>query len=221
LAYGDYVTNFHQDDIMRPAHLELSVGVLEANPAVGFVYSNIQLIDQTGKVIGDHPIPQPEADTVMPGWKIFEMVATTGNSISCPTVVIRKSCYERVGQFDKRLPFAPDLEMWLRLAKYYDVGYLAQPQVACRVHSGQETARFNGTGKDYLDVLRAFNFAFSYDLPPIYGVYAGRAYQTLARQAIHMTRWQLRQGKVTSGLRYAFVMIAAWLQMYIRSCAYI
>lgn len=216
LAQGEYVTIFHQDDVMLPAHLDLSVRVLDANPTVSFVYSNIRRIDETGRVIGNHDIPQPKMDIIMPGWRVFEMVAATGNPIACPSVVARKKCYRRLGTFDVRLPFAADLEMWMRMAKHYDVGYLAQPLVACREHPGQETARFSGTGMDYLDVLRALDLAFSRNLPPTYSRYARKSYQTLALQAIRMAWWKLGQGKIARALHYTSIAAVSLSRTHIR-----
>jgi hypothetical protein len=208
LARGEYIAIFHQDDVMSPNHLNRQVAILNERSTIGFAYSNIERIDAAGQVIGGHWIPgivQPARDTILPGEAIFEAVATYGNIIPCPTVVVRRECYERLGTFDSRLPFATDLEMWMRIAAHYDVGYLADPLVAQRVHPEQETAKFANTGRDYLDVLHALNIVFSRKLPQTHLQHSRRAYQTLRSQAIGMAKWKFHQGQIVNGLRYMCV----------------
>lgn len=208
LARGEYIAIFHQDDVMFPDNLMRQVEMLDENPTIGFVYSNIKRIDASGQVIGGHWLPgliQPDVDTILPGEAIFDAVAKYGNIIPCPAVIVRRECYERLGMFDARLPFTTDMEMWMRIAADYDVGYIADPVVAMRVHSNQETASFADTGRDYLDVLHALNIMFSRKLPKTHLRHARRAYHTLSSQAIGMAKWKFRQGQIHYGLRYISV----------------
>jgi glycosyltransferase involved in cell wall biosynthesis len=208
LTRGDYIAIFHQDDVMSPDHLMRQVAMLDKNSSIGFVYTNLKRIDALGQEIGGHWLPnlsQPEVDVVLPGEAIFEVVATYGNIIPCPSVVVRRECYERVGLFDASLPFATDLEMWMRIAAHYDVGYLADPLIAQRVHPEQETAKFANTGRDYLDVLQALNLIFSSRLPETHRRHARQTYRALASQSIGMAKWKIRQGQIANGLRYLSV----------------
>jgi glycosyltransferase involved in cell wall biosynthesis len=212
LATGDYVTIFHQDDLMHPQNLCKKVAALDANPHVGFAYSNIRRIDVEGRVMGGHWIPQPENDAVFSAEQVFMMIATSGNPISCPSVVVRQQCYRELGKFDKRLPYAVDLEMWMRIAVHFGVLYLADPLIDQRVHGGQETARFQGTGRDYEDVLRAFDIVRSQNsdtLPSNLLVYMAGAYRTLSNQALQMARWKLRRGKILQSLQYGLIVLKA------------
>lgn len=207
LARGQYVAIFHQDDVMRPSNLSRKVAMLNDHPQVGFVYSDIECIDEAGSVIGGHYIPQPNCDLIMPGSRLFEMVANTGDPIACPAVVVRSECYRRLGSFDPTLHFATDLEMWLRIAAHYQVGFIAAQLVAHRIHRSQEGARYRDTGRDYEEVLRALDLVFASDLPSECARFAVRSYRTLYRQSIAMARWELRQGKIEYGLRYASIAL--------------
>jgi len=207
LAKGEFITIFHQDDVMCPKNLARKVIVLKDHHNVGLVYSNIIRIDEKGEFIGNHWIPQSNTDNIYSGQELFMMIANTGNPISCPSVIVRKECYERLGLFDFRLPFATDLEMWMRIAVHYDIGYLATPLIAQRVHMDQETARFSGKGKDYLDVYYAYEIAFSHNNPQAYLQHAKKAYKTLSSHAICMARWKFRQGRVIYAAKYLAVAI--------------
>jgi len=207
LARGEYVTIFHQDDIMAQSNLLRKVDFLDRHSNVGFVYSDVDRISTTGDKIGCYPIAQPQSDAIFDGSQFYKMVASTGNPVPCPAVLARAECFQNWGGFDSRLPFATDLEMWLRLAIHCDIGYIAKALVALRVHPGQETARFIFSGKDYQDVLAALNLIYSRDLPWEYARYARQTYRTLGAQASAMARWRLRQGKIRLALSYGMVAL--------------
>ena len=38
-----------------------------------------------------------------------------------PSIVVRRSVYERLGSFDRRLVCAEDWEMWVRIAAHYPI----------------------------------------------------------------------------------------------------
>lgn len=194
LAGGEYITIFHQDDLMRPGNLAAKAAMLDATPGAGLVYSNIETIDSAGEVTGGHWAPQLPKDAIESGRDCFRRLALTGNFIACPTVMVRASCYRELGLFDPRLPFTCDLEMWMRIASRYDVGYLAAQSVAVRVHAGQETQRFSGAGREIREVRRALDIALAEHAPA--GVSPGlrrSARRNLAAWAYRMARWKLIQ----------------------------
>lgn len=209
LSSGDYITIFHQDDLMNRENLASKVAVLDRHSDVGLVYSDITRINADDRFVGKHYIKQPDRDLVMTGATLFAMVAETGNPIACPAVMVRRACYRQLGGFDSRLPFATDLEMWLRIARSYAVAYVAQPLVSHRVHSKQETARFAGSGRDYHDILNALDIVFSSDLDAAYAVHSHQAYRTLASQAWAMMRWKLREYKWRTAGQYGMVAALA------------
>lgn len=207
LATGSYISIFHQDDLMLPSNLRKKIDVLNNNPEIGFVYSDIITIDDSGKIIGGHYIHQPDSDRIMPGSAVFEMASRAGNPIACPSVIVRAKCYEKLGVFDSHFPFATDLEMWLRIAGRYSIGYINEPLVAHRIHQSQEGARFRGTGRDYMDNYRVLNTVYSTSLPPNCANTASLAYKTLAAQSLAMARWRLRMGQPQNAWRYTLVAL--------------
>lgn len=209
LARGEFITLFHQDDVMRPENLAEKLALLRSHPGAGLVYSDIERIDAKSRVIGGHYVAQPDETTVMPGCRLFALAAAVGNPVACPTVMARAGCYREVGLFDERLEFAVDLEMWLRMAARYDVGFIARPLVAHRVHAAQEGGRYRDTGRDFEDVLRALDMVFSRELPDRCAETAFKAYQTLAAQARTMARWQARRGRIPAAARYLVVACRA------------
>jgi glycosyltransferase involved in cell wall biosynthesis len=148
LASCEYVTIFHQDDVMAPENLAEKVRVLEREPQVGFVYSRVDQIDKDGNSIAYQISNSPEQDCVESGMKLFETLILNDNHVRCPSVVARRTCYETVGDFDSRLPFTADWEMWMRIALFYDVAYLSRPLAKYRCHAGNETGNFLNTTRE-------------------------------------------------------------------------
>jgi hypothetical protein len=75
---------------------------------------------------------------------LFDKLLWGENVVCCPSVLLRRQCYERLGGFDEELPFTADWEMWMRVALHYDVAYLTDALVQYRRHEDNETNRFLG-----------------------------------------------------------------------------
>lgn len=145
-ARGEFICLFHQDDVMLPDNLAEKVRALQAHPQAGLVYSNVHQIGPANEVYSEwwYYKPEPHEHGVHSGKVYFEKLLTGPNIICCPSVMVRKACYDRLGHFDPRLPFTADWEMWLRLMLFYDVVYLTQPLLHYRRHPAMETLNFQG-----------------------------------------------------------------------------
>ena len=143
LSRGRLVTVFHQDDLMAPDNLERKVRFLEAEPTVGFVHSGVRQVDAEGRRLSDHwsEPSAPDDEGRHDGLVYYRRLVAGGNPVCAPSVVMRREACQRVGGFDPRLPFTADWAMWMRLALFHDVGYLARPLVTYRRHESMETAR--------------------------------------------------------------------------------
>src|SRR5262245_38069219 len=60
LAGGRYLCIFHQDDVMLPDNLAAKAKLLEANPRVGFVHSNVLQVGPRGELLAGSWSPPPE-----------------------------------------------------------------------------------------------------------------------------------------------------------------
>ena len=49
-------------------------------------------------------------------------------------VMIRKSCLDAVGGFDETLRMGDDYELFLRIARHFELGYIDEPLVLYRQH---------------------------------------------------------------------------------------
>lgn len=146
LAQGEFITIFHQDDVMMAGNLEKKVSFLRKNPSVGLVYSNVQIIDEHNNVTHDgwwFETPNAE-QSIFKGNDYFGYMLWGDNLICCPSVMMRTACYQQIGLYDDRLPFTLDWEMWMRAALHFDIGYIDDMLIQYRIHANNETNNFQG-----------------------------------------------------------------------------
>ncbi len=131
-AHGQYVSIIASDDIMLPHKISSQVALFEAAPAnVALVYSDVVKIDSAGALIATS-IYEPGSPTPLSGSVWLELLRM--NFIPAMAVMLRRECLAEIGPFDESLAFE-DWDMWLRLARKYEVIYQPEPTVQYRIHS--------------------------------------------------------------------------------------
>lgn len=123
-----YIALLHHDDIYRRDLLEKWAAVLDRHSNVSFVFNPY-----------DDP-PDPEltygprfTEECLDGRALLEryLLAHWG----CPirgTAMIRKSCWDKVGGMRERFNLVADVDLWMRLSKSTDVGYVPEPLIHVR-----------------------------------------------------------------------------------------
>jgi glycosyltransferase involved in cell wall biosynthesis len=125
-ARGQYIALLHHDDIYSPRLLAAWVDVLERNPTAGFVSNSYQ--NHHDGSIDVHPFAERNHGT-----KVLREVFLP--SFGCPirgTAMIRKRCWDAVGGMREELGMLADVDLWMRLAAKYDLGYVPEPLITVR-----------------------------------------------------------------------------------------
>jgi hypothetical protein len=160
ITKGDapYVGILHDDDRWDPEFLDRRVDFLERHPECGFVFSGNYEIDSQSRRTLDSKLWLSEG-VYEPREFVPELLRH--NIIGMPTLLVRRSAYEAVGEaFDENTTYF-DYTMWLRLAFKFPVGYLPVRDAGYRVHDTQITMTAKGRGEmqvalfDYVDGLLA------------------------------------------------------------------
>lgn len=146
LANGKYVNIWHHDDVMLPDNLERKVRLLDEHPEVGFVHSNIIIIDSHGEVLAqDMWNEDARRDYIEDGLMAFKKYVSClplGASYFVGAVLARRSCYKQIGEFSPELPHCNDSEMWMRMLLFYDVACIGSPLVKYRVHTNTASSKW-------------------------------------------------------------------------------
>lgn len=132
-AQGTYIALLDADDSWLPRFLSTALAPWRDRPGLGAVHSGFQCIDE-----GSRPLPQVCVSTV-PDGQMYDRLLD-GEFFVPSAVVTRRECFDRVGLFDERLRGSEDWDMWLRVARQYPFGGLAEPLVNYRIHGHNMSA---------------------------------------------------------------------------------
>ncbi len=103
---GKYIALIDGDDYCDLKRFEKQISFLSDNSEVSVVGSNMILIDENDKVVGERKYPEMHHSIKS------QFLLTMG--IANPTVMLRKNDFDDVGLFDSGLYKAEDFELWLR-----------------------------------------------------------------------------------------------------------
>lgn len=144
LARGEFMAFLDDDDLWLPEKLSVQVPYMQRQPELGLSYSQFYL---RGASAGARPI-YPKR----PGTTFRELFH--GNFIQVPTVMIRRSCLDAVGEFSPAYRGAQDFDLWLRIARRYPIGFIEQPLACYRKHGANMTSRLVPMYLEHIEVLK-------------------------------------------------------------------
>jgi glycosyltransferase involved in cell wall biosynthesis len=134
-AKGDYIGFCASDDVWKCDKVRLQVMCFRANPDVGVLHSDAEIIDEKGNKTGAlFSNLTMNVRRVLSG-NIFKCLLIT-NYISAPTVLIRKEYVERAGLFPESIKWLEDWVYMVRVAKHCLFMYMPVVLVQYRIHSG-------------------------------------------------------------------------------------
>lgn len=101
---GDIIAWINADDIYQPCAVGIAVEALIKNPKVMMIYSDCDLIDERGDLIGQFPSEPFDIE------KLF-----LSNFIPQQTVFLRREVVDRVGLLNPDYHYVMDYDWWLRI----------------------------------------------------------------------------------------------------------
>ena len=120
-AKGEFIAFQDSDDEWLPEKLEKQIEAFKnVLPEIGGVYTGFWRIESNKKsYVPSNKFAKKEGDIY--GALLKE------NFIGIPVTLIKKECFKKVGLFDEKLPALEDWELWIRISKYYQFKYVAEP----------------------------------------------------------------------------------------------
>lgn len=144
---GQLVHLLHGDDLVRPGFYQQMSQVFTDNPQIGAAFCRHIYIDSAGTWQSLTP-PNPPISGVLADAPRF---LGSEQRIMTPSIVARRTTYEALGGFDRRLHVAEDWEMWMRIACNFPVYYLRDPLACYRIHQQSNTGRNISNGQNLDD----------------------------------------------------------------------
>ena len=136
-AKGDIVAWINSDDFYLPGAVTEAVRALQAHPEAGFVYSDLEVVDENGEKINRIHYGH---------WGLRELMEF--RIIGQPTVFMRREVLQQAGYLDESFHFLLDHHLWLRLASLSGMTYIPQLWAGEHYHAAsknQAHAREFGT----------------------------------------------------------------------------
>jgi glycosyltransferase involved in cell wall biosynthesis len=198
LVSGEFLVRLDADDLLTPGALRRATSLARAFPSVGFVYGHPR------HFVDEPPSPRlgVRTWTVWPGREWLESRCRSGlNVITSPEVVMRSSVVELVGG-QQPLAHTHDMEMWMRIAAFSDVGRVDGPDQALhREHPDSLSSRKVDHTTDLRERIAAFDalFAGRAGTIPEAETLFWLARRALARDALRKACHLYDRGKATEG----------------------
>ena len=135
-ARGKYVAILDADNVFLSTKLETQIQFLENHPEIGAVFTWVQLIDGSGRKLEDagHPYQTLFEQPNRSRQEWLNHFFYRNNCLCHPSAMIRKECYEAVGEYDTRLSQLLDFDLWIRLCRQYEIFIIPDELLRFRIH---------------------------------------------------------------------------------------
>lgn len=125
---GKYLANLHDGDVYHKDLIARWTEALDAHPSAGFAFNAYRVVydgsDGKGK---RNVVFREDYGPLIPGRKLGARLLSGWSSCVFGTVMARREAYDRLGWFDPRFGNYSDVDMWMRIAREYDVAYVSEP----------------------------------------------------------------------------------------------
>jgi glycosyltransferase involved in cell wall biosynthesis len=139
IARGEYIHFVHQDDRIEPGFYDAVLDPMVARDDIVASFSSWKHIDHNGDFSGQWPIENTKAGIHK---NLLHRLGFT-TCMMFPSIIVRRSAYEKVGGFSPSFGFIFDVDMWSRLAAFGPVWNEPKPLASYRRHDGSATHTFS------------------------------------------------------------------------------
>jgi glycosyltransferase involved in cell wall biosynthesis len=158
-ARGQFIHLLHGDDYVLYGFYKKMQHAFEQKPEIGAAFCRHIYVNEQGHWESISPLIQAESGTLN-NW--LERIIVQ-QYIQTPSIVVRRSVYEKLGGFDQRFQYYyEDWEMWVRLATQYAVWYEPEPLAAYRMRSASNSGFTIQTGENIREVRKGLDIVQSY-----------------------------------------------------------
>ena len=135
LSETEFVAFLDHDDLWVPDKLQLQMEHFNENPQIGLVYAKYTSF-RDGKELRTKP------EKGYSGWIFKELLSKS--FIQTSTVVVKRECLDAVGPYDETFSLGDEYDMFLRIARKFQCGFVDKGLTRYRVHDT------NASNNDFL-----------------------------------------------------------------------
>jgi len=122
-----YIALLHHDDLCRKDLLEKWAGVLDRHSDAAFVFNPYGAFESD--FVYEEPMP---GECIDGKWLLEQHLFAHWGSVVRGTAMIRREAWDRVGGMREQFGLLADVDMWMRLAMRWPVGYVPEPIITVR-----------------------------------------------------------------------------------------
>lgn len=144
LATGTFIAFLDADDLWLPHKLEQQL----YHSTAPMTFTDRFNIGARGE------LPELQSDvTAMHGGDVFVPLLREGNFITNTSVMMRRALFEKMGGFYTGLNGTEDWDLWIRVAESHEIGFIPEPLVRYRFHTGGISRNFVKMGRERIQVI--------------------------------------------------------------------
>jgi glycosyltransferase involved in cell wall biosynthesis len=146
---GEFLAFIDSDDMWKAGKLDLQLELLAARPDIGFSITDITVFREDTILKEDTYGLRDTVECI----SIFSRLARNRMLVYNPTLVMRKSCLDRIGLFDESMR-SGDHDFNMRLAYHYKAGVIYEPLLMRRLHDSNMSEEMSF--ENYAEYLSTF-----------------------------------------------------------------
>lgn len=140
---GDIVAIQSSDDMYTPGAIGRVIEEFARRPSTGLIYGDTVKVDAQGAELSRHTL----------GPFSLENVFLFKTWIPQPSAFFRREMLDVLGGWDERIPYAPDTDLWIRMAFRTDVVKLDDFLSQRRMHEAQRDTQKAKIVRDYRQMV--------------------------------------------------------------------
>jgi glycosyltransferase involved in cell wall biosynthesis len=125
LSNSEFIAFLDHDDLWVPDKLKIQMEHFNSNPQIGLVYAKYTSF-RNDKELRTKP------EKGYSGWIFKELLSKS--FIQTSTVVVKRECLDAVGPYDESFTLGDEYDMFLRVAKRFQCGFVDKELTRYRVH---------------------------------------------------------------------------------------
>ena len=189
LSETEFVAFLDHDDLWAPDKLQLQMEHFNENPQIGLVYAKYTSF-RDGKELRTKP------EKGYSGWIFKELLSKS--FIQTSTVVVKRECLDAVGPYDETFSLGDEYDMFLRIARKFQCGFVDKGLTRYRVHDT------NASNNDFLfdnENLGVYKKIYN-NFTDLDGVEKKILRKRIARYSMKVAEGLYRQGKQEESKKY-------------------